>query len=201
MFRKNGKAVGEKSCSNSKTHISWKGLKILTSLFFFVPYRLEIHLVRNTDKSSFFTVVALSVSWWFSLRYFWLITRRKNNTNNSNSGSLNLVHLQIFLPEPVSVWILYWSYVITLHQGCSAVSSSPVPRPHQRDLNRLENWTNGNLIKFGKRKYQVLHLGRNQSRHQHRLGANQLENNLADKALGDLVINNVTMSQQQGLRG
>ena len=31
----------------------------------------------------------------------------------------------------------------------------------QRGLDRLENWANGNLLKFNKRKYQVLHLGRN----------------------------------------
>jgi len=35
--------------------------------------------------------------------------------------------------------------------GCAAI---------QRDLNRLENWSERNLMKFSKGKCQVLHLGR-----------------------------------------
>ena len=40
-------------------------------------------------------------------------------------------------------------------EGCAAV---------QRDLNRLEKWADRNLMKFNKCK--VLHLGRDNSRHQ-----------------------------------
>lgn len=40
----------------------------------------------------------------------------------------------------------------------------------QRDLDKLENWTERNFTKFKKGKYAVLHLGRNNPPHQYRLG-------------------------------
>ena len=42
-------------------------------------------------------------------------------------------------------------------------------------------------------------MGRNNSRHQHEPGTNRLESSLAEKALGFLVDNKVTMSQQHAL--
>ncbi|KAK4807114.1 hypothetical protein QYF61_018455 [Mycteria americana] len=60
----------------------------------------------------------------------------------------------------------------------------------QRDLDRLEKWANRNLMKFNKGKCQVLHLGRNNPRHQYMLGASQLERIFAEKDLG------LNMSQQ-----
>ena len=44
----------------------------------------------------------------------------------------------------------------------------------QRDLDRLESWTKGNLMTFNKSKYKVLHLGRNNPMHWHRLGIDLL---------------------------
>lgn len=60
----------------------------------------------------------------------------------------------------------------------------------QRDLNRLEKWTNR---KFNKEKWKVLHLD---FVHWYMLGANQLESNSSKKDLGALVNNKLNMSQK-----
>ncbi|PKU27731.1 rna-directed dna polymerase from mobile element jockey-like [Limosa lapponica baueri] len=74
--------------------------------------------------------------------------------------------------------------VVDTVEGCAAI---------QRDLDRLESWAERNLMNFNKGKPKVLHLGRNNSMHQYRLGADLLESTSEEKDLRVLVDNKMTM--------
>jgi len=73
-------------------------------------------------------------------------------------------------------------------EGCAAI---------QQDLDRLESWAQRNLMEL-KGKGRVLHLGRNNPRHQYRLGLTCWEL-LCREGLGVLGDDKVTMSQQCAL--
>jgi len=65
-----------------------------------------------------------------------------------------------------------------------------------QDLDRLESWTERNLMSFNKSKCRALHFGRNNCTHQYRLGDDLLERSSAEKDLGVLVDDRLAMSQQ-----
>ena len=52
------------------------------------------------------------------------------------------------------------------------------------------------FMKFNKEKWKVMHLGRNNPRHQYMLWATQMKSSLAEQDLGDLVDSKLNMSQQ-----
>jgi len=75
--------------------------------------------------------------------------------------------------------------VVDTPESCAAI---------QHNLDRLGSWADRNLMRFNKGKCRVLHLGRNNPMHKYRLGVDPLDSSSAERDLGVLVDNRITMS-------
>ncbi|GAB0193317.1 cAMP-dependent protein kinase inhibitor alpha [Grus japonensis] len=89
-----------------------------------------------------------------------------------------------------SKWCLYWdpryliSSLTTIDSGIESIDLLEGRDAIQRDLDRLEQWTRANLLKFNEGKCKVLHMGQGNPWYLYSLGDEGIESSPAEKDLG-----------------
>ncbi|XP_010181114.1 PREDICTED: DEP domain-containing mTOR-interacting protein-like, partial [Mesitornis unicolor] len=79
---------------------------------------------------------------------------------------------------------------------CGAINTLEGRHAIQRDLDRLERWTQVNLMKLNKAKCKVLHTGQGSPKHRYRFSGEWIERSTKEKDLGVLVDEKLNISQQ-----
>ncbi|KAJ7411599.1 hypothetical protein BTVI_48935 [Pitangus sulphuratus] len=82
---------------------------------------------------------------------------------------------------------------------CGAINMLEGRDGIQRDLDRLERWACGNLMKFNKAKCKVLHLGWGNPKHKYRLSGEWIKTSTGEKDMGVFMDKKLNMFWQCAL--
>ena len=108
---------------------------------------------------------------------------------------LGLVPFNVFINDIDSRIVRTVSEFADDAKLCGAVSTPGGQEVIQRDLDRLEQWAQLNIMRFNRPKCKILYLGDSNPHYQHKLGDVRTEHRPVEKDLGVLVDGKQDMSQ------